>query len=105
MISGFIMAPLPVVSSADLGPAIEGCRPAAIVIVARFPAFEVPVNEHEARAAWHGVEGHRHLGLVAANTAGVFPRPGESEAARRLDDAVDPARRKFVAVGAAHRDA
>ena len=62
-------------------------------------------HSNQARAAGHRLETHRHLGLMAARAVGTFPRPGEREAVRRLDDAIDAARRELRAAGAPHDDA
>src|SRR6266404_2912732 len=100
MISGFVMACLPVSACYAVHP-VEACRPAVGVVVARELALEAPLHQHEAGAAGCRLEIHRDFGLVAARAALVFPGPCESEAARRLDDAVDAARRQHAAVGAA----
>ena len=59
---------------------------------------EALLQEHHARAAGCRLERHRDLGLVAARSGIVVPAPGEDEAARRLDRAVDAAHGVILAV-------
>src|SRR5882757_7982583 len=105
MISGRAMASLPPASADDLRQPVEGGRPADSVIVARLLAREALLQQHDAGAAGRRLEAHHDLGLVAARAALIFPGPGEGEAARRLDDAIDTARHHDTAVGPPHGDA
>jgi hypothetical protein len=100
MISGLVMGALAI--PRRYPPACKTGRPAGIVPVARLAVLEIPVFEHEAGAAGRRLEIHRHLGVVAARAACVFPGPAEHQEPRRLDDAVDAAHRH--AIGGAAQD-
>src|ERR1700681_2692178 len=102
MISGLAMAFLPPASADDLRQPVAGERPADSVIVARLLALEALLQQHDTGAAGRRLEAHHDLGLVAARAAFIFPGPGEGEAARRLDDAVDAARHRDTAVAPPH---
>src|ERR1041385_4817134 len=82
--------------------AYEARAPAMLVTVAAVGVREVLLREHHAGAAGHRLERDGDLGLVAAQTGIVVPAPGEDEAARWLDRAVNAAHRVLGAVRTAH---
>src|SRR5580658_10439206 len=104
MISGFGMACFPVASGGHRGQAVEAGRPAGMVAVARRPALEALLQQHQTGAAKGRLEADADFGLVAARAALVFPGPAEREPPRRLDRAVDAADRQQVAVAGPAQD-
>src|SRR5215470_3716178 len=92
MISGLAMIVSPVSARAVRQP-VKGGRPAGGVTVARLPAVETPLHQHETGAARRCLECHQHLGFVAARPVVAFPGPCEGKAMRRFDEAVDSAGR------------
>src|SRR5215213_10840453 len=63
---------------------------------------ETLLHEYHASATGGRLEGHSDLGLVPARAVIVVPAPGEDEAFRRLDGAVDAAHGAILAVGRVH---
>src|SRR5690349_13888037 len=65
--------------------AIKARRPAALVKISALFVEEARLVQHEARATWCRFKSHIDHGFVTALAGGVLPRPGEDEAARRID--------------------
>src|SRR5947209_15184852 len=80
----------------------EARAPAMLVTAAAVLVGEALLREHHARTAGRLLERHGDLGFVAALAGIVVPAPGEDEALRRLDRAVDPAHGVVLAVGRTH---
>src|SRR6516164_1754364 len=67
--------------------------------ITRIFAIEALMHQHETCTSRHWLEAYRDLGLTAAHSILLFPRPGEGQSLWRLDDMIEAAHHKLAATG------